>query len=161
MIPASISDTFVEKLRNSNNREIGGVLFAEQLAYGEFSLLETTFHTSDGNTFTFDRDIVKARKDIRRFHSYYNGKPQKFNYFGEWHSHPHSTSEPSEVDNSMMWEILSQTDESVNFLVLIIVKLIRQSSLDLNATAFLRSGHKLNCTTIIAPTTKGNSNDRS
>ena len=119
-----------------------------------FLFAEATFQTFGGNSFSFDRDIAQARMKVRQFHRHYNGNPQQFNYFGEWHSHPHSTIEPSPADNSMMWQILSRTDESVNFLVLLIVKLNQQSKLDTGATAFLKSGHKLECTTFLAPNKK-------
>ena len=159
VIPLSLSVRFIDNLREANDREIGGVLFAEQKAYSEFHLLDATFQMIGGDTYSFERDGEKAQKNLRRLHRCYSGTPQRFNYFGEWHSHPHSAVIPSHVDTRTMWQILHNTDETVNFIVLLIVKLVQQSSLDTGATVFLRSGHKYECTIVFETNEKRKSND--
>lgn len=159
VIPLSVSTKFVENLRTANDREIGGVLYAEQKSAGVFHLREATFQMNSGDSGSFRRDFVTAQKDIRRFHKLYNGTAENFNYFGEWHSHPHSSVAPSEVDIRTMRQILDHSDESVNFLVLVIVKLFGSSFLEVNAHAFLRSGHMLECTTDFATSEQGENYD--
>lgn len=159
VIPSPLSTKFIANLRKADDREIGGVLFAEQKAYSEFHLLDATFQMYGGETHSFERDGEKAQNDILRLHRFFRGTPQRFNYFGEWHSHPHSAVIPSHVDIRAMWQIIDNTDETVNFIVLLIVKLVQQSSLDIGATVFLRSGHTYKSTVVFETNEKRKSND--
>ena len=70
---------------------------------------------------------------------------ERFNYLGEWHSHPNALVYPSARDSLTMWEILDHPDTIANFLVLLIVGLTHTESLEMSAHAFLASGQILDC----------------
>lgn len=139
-------EQWVSDLKAAGHREIGGVLFGEQIAKGDFRLVEATRqHFWGGTATTFKRRGSTAREEILRLHERTGGNPERFNYLGEWHSHPNAPTVPSLQDEITMYELLADQAGAVNFLVLIIVKLEAESCVCIGAQTYLGSGHKLNC----------------
>ena len=134
------------QLIRAGKKEIGGILFAEQLSVGEFRIIEATCQNSRflGSNTTFMRKGKIARKQVKVLHNKYGGDPKKFNYFGEWHSHPSFPPIPSERDRATMCELIEEQDGAANFLVLLIIK-YKSSELQLFAEAYLASGQILEC----------------
>jgi [CysO sulfur-carrier protein]-S-L-cysteine hydrolase len=60
----------------------------------------------------------------------------RYNYLGEWHSHPRFQPIPSPEDRATMLELVKNPLVGANFAVLIIVRLRRWSRLELSATLF-------------------------
>jgi hypothetical protein len=60
----------------------------------------------------------------------------RFNYFGEWHSHPSFHPTPSSQDMITMTSILNDPVAGVNFVVLLILRRKGSSGLELSATVF-------------------------
>ena len=60
----------------------------------------------------------------------------RFNYLGEWHSHPTFEAAPSVTDLETMQSIVSDPAVGVNFLTLLVAKLSRGNVLEATATAF-------------------------
>ncbi|MBX3491534.1 MAG: Mov34/MPN/PAD-1 family protein [Parvibaculum sp.] len=126
--------------------EVGGVLFGEQVAEGDFRVVEVTRQRSMGGTATtFKRRGGGARKEIMALHEKIGGEPERFNYLGEWHSHPSAPVWPSSQDEITMRKLLADQGNAVNFLVLVIVKLDGYARFQIAARTYLASGHKLNC----------------
>jgi Prokaryotic homologs of the JAB domain len=48
---------------------------------------------------------------------------KRFNYLGEWHSHPSFLPEPSATDHKSMREMIEDPKLGANFVVLMVVKL--------------------------------------
>ena len=143
-IPKKIVEKWASDLKQAGRREIGGVLFGEQIREGEFRLLDATKQSSWGSTSaTFTRHGVGARKEVLALHERYGGNPERFNYLGEWHSHPNAPVRPSLQDEFTMRKLLVDQGKAVNFLVLLIVKLDRQTQLHIGAMTYLSSGQKL------------------
>ncbi len=133
-------------LNRARHKEIGGVLFGEQIAEGDFRIVETTRQRFFGGTATtFKRRGGMARKEILALHEKFGGDPNRFNYLGEWHSHPNAPARPSFQDETTMHNLLADQSGVVNFLVLIIVKLDEQAQLHIGARTYLASGHNLDC----------------
>lgn len=133
-------------LKRAGAREIGGVLFGEQIAEGDFRIVEATRQRFWGGTATtFKRRGGGARRKILALHEKVGGNPERFNYLGEWHSHPRAPAWPSCQDEITMYDLLADQGEAVNFLVLLIVKLDEQARLHIGARTYLGSGHKLAC----------------
>ena len=133
-------------LKRAGRKEIGGVLFGEQIAEGDFRIVETTRQRFFGGTATtFKRRGGGARKEVLALHERFGRDPERFNYFGEWHSHPIAPAWPSLQDELTMYNLLADQGGAVNFLVLIIVKLDEQARFHIGARTYLASGHKLNC----------------
>lgn len=145
-IPKLIIERWADDLRKSGRREIGGVLFGEQIAEGDFRIIEATRQRFWGGTaMTFKRRGSGARKDILALHEKFGGDSERFNYLGEWHSHPNAPAMPSLQDEITMCNLLAEQGAAVNFLVLIIVKLDEAELFHIGAITYLASGHKLNC----------------
>ena len=141
-----MAERCINDLRIARSKEIGGVLFGEQLAEGDFRIAEMTRQRFRGGTaVTFKRQGNNARKEIRTFHKTIGGDPRRFNYFGEWHSHPNGSLYPSLRDEITMRQLLVDQGKSVNFLVLMIMRLDYRERLQVGSRAYLSSGHCLSC----------------
>lgn len=145
-IPKTMIERWVSDLKKAGRKEIGGVLFGEQVSEGDFRVAEATRQRFFGGTAaTFNRRGGTARREILALHKKFGGNPERFNYLGEWHSHPNVPALPSLRDETTMYQLLADQGEAVNFLVLIIVKLGGDARFHICATTYLASGHKLNC----------------
>ena len=142
-------DSWTTALRRARRREIGGVLFGEHVGEADFRIVEATIQTRGGNDITFQRKASKARRDLKSLSRHHGNDPERFNYLGEWHSHPHAPAVPSHVDETTMCQLLFDPETTVNFLILLINRLNEQGKLELSAVAYLASGHKIPCNTVI------------
>ncbi|MYK32090.1 MAG: hypothetical protein F4051_10345, partial [Boseongicola sp. SB0670_bin_30] len=140
-----VVDGLVRDLQAAGSREIGGVLFAEQLDEGDFRVLEATRQLGDGTRSSFCREGTQARSDILAFHRQYGQRPQQFNYLGEWHSHPDAPLFPSPRDHATMIQLLADQAGAVDFLVLMLSRLSRAGGLEIGALAYLATGQQLPC----------------
>ena len=139
-------ERWVCDLRQARSKEIGGVLFGEQIAVGDFRIVEATRQLFVGGTeSTFKRRGYAARKQVLDLHRRFGDNPAQFNYLGEWHSHPAAPVVPSNQDESTMYRLLAEQSGAVNFLVLIIVRLDADSRFYISARTYLASGHTLDC----------------
>tara|TARA_R100000935_G_scaffold14778_2_gene29478 strand:- start:2642 stop:3157 length:516 start_codon:yes stop_codon:yes gene_type:complete len=137
-------------LIKAGKREIGGVLFGEQIAEGDFRLVEATRQRFGGGTRDrFHRRGRPARKAIEVLHNIHGGDAERFNYLGEWHSHPSAPALPSIRDQVTMFQLLADQAGAVNFLVLLIVRVNGARALEMGAAAYLASGHRIGCQIVI------------
>lgn len=154
-IPKVMIENWSLDLSRAGQREIGGVLFGEQITEGEFRVVKATRQRLWGGTeTTFNRRGRSARNDILKLHEKFGGVPERFNYLGEWHSHPSAPAWPSVQDERTMVNLLVDQGDAVNFLILIIVKLDSQARFQISARAYLASGHELACEIQIEHPTK-------
>lgn len=141
-----IVERWVADLKQAGAREIGGVLFGEQIDEGDFRVLEATRQRFRGGTaMTFRRRGGAARRKILALHRQVGENPERFNYIGEWHSHPNASTWPSLQDEITMYNLLADQGEAVNFLVLLIVELDSRARLHIGARTYLASGHGVAC----------------
>lgn len=142
-------DYWVTALMRARLREIGGILFGEHVGDADFRIVEATIQDQGGNDITFRREASKARRDLKTLSRRHGNNPERFNYLGEWHSHPSAPAAPSPTDEITMRELLDDPETTVNFLVLLINRLIDRDTLEISAVAFLASGHKIPCEIIL------------
>jgi proteasome lid subunit RPN8/RPN11 len=126
-----------KELRCAGRNEIGGVLAAEQIGDGQFLVKDLSVQR-DGTPTSFLRDPAQHRRFMRRFHLLNGNNPERFNYLGEWHSHPSFLSLPSRADIYQMQAEIEEPDQASSFLVLLIVKLNRDGWLVGSTHAFRR-----------------------
>lgn len=81
-------DGWAKALRRARRREIGGVLFGEHVGEADFRIVEATTQARGGNDVAFQRKAGKARRDLKSLARRHGCDPERFNYLGEWHSHP-------------------------------------------------------------------------
>jgi hypothetical protein len=126
------------ELRNAGRNEIGGVLAAEQVGDGQFLVKDLSVQR-DGTPASFVRDPTQHRKFMRRFHLLNGRNPERFNYLGEWHSHPSFVSLPSRPDFCQMQAEIEEPAQASSFLVLLVIKLDKDNGLVGSTHAFRRA----------------------
>lgn len=130
-----------DALERAGEREIGGVLFAEHIGVDEFTIREVTIHRRGGIAF-FVRRISEALQGLRGFFAKTANQYTRFNYLGEWHSHPLFAAEPSGQDDASMREIVEDENVGANFVVLLVLKLGHDGELTGGAHTYLPDGRK-------------------
>lgn len=141
MIEVRLGDACGRKLKaelaRAGSNEIGGVLAAENLGGGAFEIVDLSVQRSGGGFASFVRKFGQHDRFMRRFFDRTGHRYERFNYFGEWHSHPSFPALPSVVDGKQMQLLLREPDQKVNFLVLLVVK-AEKCGIEASAHAFAR-----------------------
>lgn len=129
-------------LEHAGALETGGQLFGEQLAPSSFKVVELTTQRRRGSFARFIVDVVEAGKAALAFFRRTNHNYARYNYIGEWHSHPSFSVQPSSTDAKTMRELVASADFRGTFAVLMIARL---DGADLQARAWLYDprGHEL------------------
>lgn len=138
------------ELRLAGANEIGGVLAGEHLADGTFLIKDLSVQRN-GTPSSFARDPVQHRKFMRRFHLLTGNDTERFNYLGEWHSHPSFLALPSTPDLRTMQAEIEDREQTASFLVLLVIKLGRDRGLIGSAHAFRRRHHPIRVNLTAAP----------
>src|SRR5687767_7026356 len=110
-------------LRSAGRREIGGMLFAEQLAPGQFRVIDISLDRHSGSHTEFRRDPSTHEEALDAFFDRTNRDFSRFNYLGEWHSHPSFSVRPSSEDVATMTELVTDEQSAIAFAALLIVRL--------------------------------------
>lgn len=141
VLPPEISKIITTALERAGPREVGGVLLAEHVGPDEFVVREITVHRR-GAVASFVRMIEDAVGRIMSFFRSAKHDYRRFNYLGEWHSHPSFEPEPSGADDASMREIVQDPTVGANFIALLIVKLGSTGGLLASAHVYLPDGSK-------------------
>ena len=121
LISPKIANRLQNALIAAGTVEIGGILMGEHVRPNEFHIVNFTVETgSDSNFF---RDVKAANTALDEFFCRTEGQYQRFNYMGEWHSHPSFTLSPSQIDIDTVTELATDELVGANFVVLLIVQL--------------------------------------
>jgi integrative and conjugative element protein (TIGR02256 family) len=135
ILPQPIIKRLKHELRGRRH-EIGGVLVGENLGDDVFRLIDISFQSSGGSIVHFVRDPEHHKAFLADFFTRTGNDYRKFNYIGEWHSHPGFEPRPSGEDVATMFEIVEDPAVGVNFAILIIARLLRWNQLQISATLF-------------------------
>lgn len=129
----------IAALRSAGDREIGGVLMGEHVGMDEFRILDMTIQRRGGTVSGFSRALGDAVSALLAFFRRTKNEYTRFNYLGEWHSHPQYAPYPSQTDNDTMMRIVNDIEVGANFAVLVIAKL-SNGSLCATASVYTRNG---------------------
>ncbi len=140
LLPETIAKKLHAALKAGGSQEIGGLLMGEHIAEDTFRVVEISVQTLQGTHSTFERDPDEHRAQLAEFFARTGADYTRFNYLGEWHSHPSFEPLPSSKDMQTMRSIVGDPRVGVNFAVLIIVRLIYRDRLAMSATAVLPNG---------------------
>lgn len=121
-----ISIQISDALRNAGDREIGGILMAEHVGRNCFRVVEITIQNKGGTSFNFIRMLEAALSSLTRFFRRNAFNYRRFNYLGEWHSHPNCPLSPSQKDLESMAQIAGDPSVGANFVVLLLTRLARE-----------------------------------
>lgn len=137
-VPRDVQETLRRALRKAAERECGGVLMGEHVGVNHFVVRDVTVQ-KPGAIASFIRSLTGTLKAIKRFCRSNKDDFTRFNYLGEWHSHPLFSVQPSAQDHATMRDIAMDTRVGANFVVLLIFRL-SSGSLDGSAHTYLPDG---------------------
>lgn len=137
-----ITETLQAALKKAGRREIGGILMAEHTGVDEFTLRDITVHRRGAYAY-FIRRIEDALGKLRSFFQKTEHDYSRFNYLGEWHSHPSFAPYPSRTDDISMLQIVQDDTVGANFAVLLIVKLSQDRKLIATAHTYFPDGQQV------------------
>lgn len=129
---------FRKALRTAGRREIGGMLMAEQLGLNHFRIVDFSLDGFSGSHTHFQRDPKTHQKTLDEFFDRTGRDYQRFNYLGEWHSHPSFSVQPSLEDVTTMTAMVEDRHSAIAFAVLLIVRLRWRLWSDYSLTVFAR-----------------------
>jgi proteasome lid subunit RPN8/RPN11 len=135
-ISSNLRQRLHDTVRRGKRNEVGGVLMAEQIAPGHFRLVDFTLDEQVGGAAHFVRSVDDHRAALEGFFARTGADYGRFNYLGEWHSHPNHLPIPSPEDIRSM-EGLVHGERDIPFAVLIVVR-ARGRGLMMSATLFER-----------------------
>lgn len=136
LISDHVIATLQSELKAARRREIGGVLVGERLDGDLFRIADLSVQRDGGSSITFERDPVQHRAFLDDFFARTGYDFQRFNYFGEWHSHPNVLAVPSCKDVQSMYDIVCDDAVNAAFAVLMIARRRLIGGLELSATEF-------------------------
>ncbi|CAN7595838.1 Mov34/MPN/PAD-1 family protein [Polaromonas sp. LjRoot131] len=140
ILPLNIQKELRQALQAAGRVETGGILLGEHVGVDEFKVVEITVHRK-GTFATFVRHIEEALGRITKFFERKQQNYKKFNYLGEWHSHPSFEPIPSRKDDASMLEIVQDQRVGAHFVTLLIVKISGESMVG-TAHTYLPDGSK-------------------
>ena len=140
LLPPDIQARLVEGLHKAGDREIGGILMGEQVEPGLFRVVDITAQARAGSVSRFVRAVAEALRGLGEFFRRSHHDYRRFNYLGEWHSHPLFEPIPSTQDHSTMIDLVTDPEVGANFAVLVILKLNGRAELTGTATVYLSDG---------------------
>ncbi|MGD9636112.1 MAG: Mov34/MPN/PAD-1 family protein [Nitrospiraceae bacterium] len=135
-LPRELLQLLTDELVRAGTREIGGVVAGEHLGGDVFRVLDISVQRAGGTTNGFTRNLQHSRRFLNQFFRKTGHDYARYNYLGEWHSHPLFDAHPSTTDFQQMQEIVETGEDRPLFAVLIIVRLKPPAQLELSACAF-------------------------
>ncbi|MCT8989599.1 Mov34/MPN/PAD-1 family protein [Chelativorans sp. SCAU2101] len=139
-LPFEVRNRIKALLRTAGRREIGGILMGEQLEPGRFRIVDFSVDTISGTAAHFVRSPEHHGEALQAFFERTGYAFGRFNYLGEWHSHPCFPARPSQEDVQSMEELV-HGERDIHFALLLIVRLRWMVCLDYSATVFIRHGN--------------------
>ncbi|MAB12490.1 MULTISPECIES: Mov34/MPN/PAD-1 family protein [Alphaproteobacteria] len=133
--PASLRRRMRRRLWWAGRREIGGILMAEQIAPGHFRLADFSVDDQTGGAAHFVRSTEYHQAALRSFFARTGDDYRRYNYLGEWHSHPRFPVIPS-VDDCCSMRELVESERSIDFAILLISKTRLWTPLECSALLF-------------------------
>jgi hypothetical protein len=130
--------TVVRALDRAGARECGGVLMGEHVGPNHFVVRRLTVH-KPGAVAAFVRGLGGVVRTIKAYCRANGNDYSRFNYLGEWHSHPSFSVQPSGKDHATMRELVTDRSVGANFLVLLVFRLQGQK-LEGSAHTYLPDG---------------------
>jgi integrative and conjugative element protein (TIGR02256 family) len=135
--PSALRRRMRGHLGRAGRREVGGILMAEQISPGHFRLVDFTLDDRPGGHADFVRSVEEHEAALQRFYKRSGSDFNRFNYLGEWHSHPNHPPHPSGVDIASMLELI-EGERNIPFALLLIVRKAWWRRMLATATMFQR-----------------------
>lgn len=137
-VPPDVQAMLCMALGRSGARECGGLLLGEHVGYNHFAVREVTVQKA-GSAAAFVRTLVGVARAVKAFCATRGNDYTRFNYLGEWHSHPLFSVQPSATDHTAMRGIAMEWAVGAHFVVLLIFRL-HGETLEGSAHTYLPDG---------------------
>lgn len=137
LLAPQVTKRLQRELRWAGSREIGGLLLAEHVREELFRVVEISVQRTGGTHVGFMRDPRRHRRQLKSFFRRSGEDYTRFNYLGEWHSHPSFPADPSLTDIETMQSIVENPAVGANFLVLLVCKRNADGAIEASSTAFV------------------------
>jgi proteasome lid subunit RPN8/RPN11 len=121
LVAAEVARRMRRVCEHAGVRETGGMLLAEHAEDEVFRVLDVTT-AAPGRFASFVRVLRDGLGRLDRFFRRTGRDYTRFNYLGEWHSHPSFALRPSAPDDASMFEIVNDPGTGALFAVLVIVQ---------------------------------------
>lgn len=121
-LPSNQRSRFCSCLRRAGKREIGGILMGEQVTPDHFRIVEFSIDETIGTAAHFVRSPEHHAAALEDFFTRTGSNYRRFNYLGEWHSHPSFRVSPS-AEDIMSMQSLVDGERDIEFSALLIVRL--------------------------------------
>ena len=136
LLPPEVTRKLLAALQKAEQHEIGGVLMGEHVAESVFRVRDLTVQYHGGSFAAFWRVVQDVLMPLRNFFRATGHNFQRFNYLGEWHSHPSFIPEPSATDHRTMRDMIEDPKLGAHFVVLMVVKLDEAHQLHGSVTVY-------------------------
>lgn len=136
LLPPEHQSRLIDALQKAGIREIGGVLMGEHVGPDTFRVRSLTIQDHSGAFASFVRFLEQIVQPLAAFFKSTNHEYRRYNYLGEWHSHPSFALVPSRTDIASMREIVEDPKVGAMFAVLLIVKRTAAGRLEGAVTVF-------------------------
>lgn len=137
LLPEESVQKLIKALERAGNQEIGGIMMGEHVSDDVYRVKDLTIQAQGGTVVSFLRIPMAILRPLQNFFHKTGYDFTRFNYLGEWHSHPTFALEPSSTDCRTMWDIVQDPNVGANFAVLMIVRLCTMQQLEGTVTVFL------------------------
>jgi proteasome lid subunit RPN8/RPN11 len=135
-LPQTLAQRLELALAKSAHWEIGGVLMGEHLGEDNFDIVDLSVQFSGGSAAHFVRDPHQCKVALEQFFARTEHDYRRFNYLGEWHSHPAMEALPSTVDVATMQSLVAEELLGANFALLLVVSRIADKRLHVSSCVF-------------------------
>jgi len=136
LVPPEIASNLVDALTRAGHQEIGGILMGEHVGPDIFRVKELSIQRKGGTFAAFTRIVAEILAPLRAFFDATKHDYKRFNYLGEWHSHPLFALTPSGRDHIAMYDIAKDQQLGAHFVVLLLVKLDNHGQLEGKVTIY-------------------------
>lgn len=137
LVPKSIQRRMKRHMVFAGRREIGGILMGEMVGDQRFRIAGISVDTVSGSQAHFVRDAEHHERELRAFFERTGADYKRFNYLGEWHSHPSFEVAPSGPDVRAMHNLV-EGSRGVDFAVLFISRHRWVWQMEASATLFVK-----------------------
>lgn len=125
-------------LFRAGRREIGGMIMGEEIGDQQFRIVDFSVDARSGTSSQFVRDADQHDEALSAFFENTGAEYRRFNYLGEWHTHPSFDVLPSLQDIRSMQDLVDSSG-GVDFAVLFIARLRWCWRFECSAHLFVRN----------------------
>ncbi len=140
LLPPNVAQRLAKVLGQRGSMETGGILMGEHVAHDEFRIVNFSVQRSKGTFASFLRMPRLHLRQLERFFKKTEHDYLKYNYLGEWHSHPSFSVTPSLPDLHAMHTLVDDASTGATFAILMIVRLDQDTTLNAGTYLFMPGG---------------------